>query len=585
MGSLEAYVAALWFGLLGPGDVALQLAPLTFGVGFGLASYLFARHLGGPRVALLALALLAVAPPADALWHVTPRGGYPEMLFFGTLVLLLAAKIGAEEPAAPARRWAGLGLSAGIGFWCHLLIGVYLVAAALYLLLVRPRCARERGPWIALGCFVLGGAPLWGHGLLNNFATFHLLSDLWPITLGENLRVSLTRNLPELLGVQGADGRLLVVWPLVPVIVASWLAALAQVASEVPRRLRRDGQAPALLLVLVVLVTVLAVLLTAYGRLHAQRYWLPAFGALPIIFALWVTRSVPRPVGLGLVGLLIAAPLSAYLTFQPTVRFDHRPLAAAIQQAGIRYAYADYLTAAWLTYHTGEALRVADLEGEWYPLDEQPFDHPAVIVPARLSWLPEALQLAGIRVVEKTVDPWVVYQTTAIVGEPRQPIPRHAWHAEAWPNETDAEKALDGDRRTRWSSGRGQRAGMWFLVDLGREAPVNGVLLDLGAHTADFPRTLAVDVSTDRRTWQTVARTETYFRPGVRVDPRGFRFVPGFFQAGHPSVHDPGNSPDVRFTPVPARFVRVSLPRPPRGEIQTGFDWSIAEFTVFSPAG
>jgi hypothetical protein len=450
---------------------------------------------------------------------------------------------------------------------------------------VRPRFARERGPWIALGCFVLGGAPLWGHGLLNDFATFHLVSDLWPITLRENLRVSFTRNLPELVGIQGADGQLLVPRYVVPVIVASWLAALAQVASRAPRRLRRDGQAPALLLVLVVIFTALAVLLTAYGRLHAQRYWLPAFGVLPIIFALWVTRHVPRLLGLGLLGLLVAAPLSAYLTFQPTARLDHRQLAGAIRKAGIRYAYADYLTAAWLTYHTGEALRVADLEGEWYPLDEQPFDHPAVILPERLSWLPETLQLAGIRVVEKAVHPWIVYQTTEIIGEPRQALPRHAWRAEAWPNGADADQALDGDRRTRWQSGRGQRAGMWFRVDLGREAPVNGVLLDLGPHTADFPRTLAVDVSTDERHWQTVARTQTYFRPGVRVNAQGFRFVPGFFQAGHPSVHAPGNSPDVRFATVPARFVRVSLPRPPHGEIETGFDWSIAEFTVFTSAG
>lgn len=62
MGSLEAYVAAMYFAALGPGDVALQLAPLTFSVAFLVSGYLLARQIGGVKIGLVALGLLAVGP-------------------------------------------------------------------------------------------------------------------------------------------------------------------------------------------------------------------------------------------------------------------------------------------------------------------------------------------------------------------------------------------------------------------------------------------------------------------------------------------------------------------------------------------
>lgn len=195
--------------------------------------------------------------------------------------------------------------------------------------------------------------------------------------------------------------------------------------------------------------------------------------------------------------------------------------------------------------------------------------------------IPDALRLAGVEVREQQVGTLAVYAPTAFHGHPRRPLDRTGWQVEAWPRGDEAWKALDRDRRTRWTSGGPQRPGLWFRVDLGRDVLVNGVLLDLGPYTGDFPRTLAVEVSLDGDQWRTVAATLTSFRPGVIVRGQDFRLFNPLIR--EPSVHDPRNSPDVRFPAARVRFLRLSLPIPPGGTFRTEFDWSIAELVVFAP--
>jgi hypothetical protein len=582
MGSLEAYVASVLFALLGPGDVALQLAPLLASVGFAAAAYLLARRLGGARAALVTLALLAAGPPVLTLWNVTPRGGYPEMLLFGTLVLLVAAALAREGDDAPARRWVALGFSAGLGFWCHLLTALYLLVAAAYLFGPRPRWLLRRGPWIAAAAFILGSAPLWLYNAIHRLETFTDLHASHSFTLAGNLSIALRANLPKLLGARALSGpQRPLPWLLLAVVVGVPLVALAHVALVAVRRALRRQSAPELMLAALVVVTALAVLLTPYGRSNTQRYWLPVFSALPVLIALWVTRHLPWGGAMGLVGVLGATFVYGHATHEPVLRDDQQVLCRALGRLGIRYAYAPYEVAAPLTYYSGESLVAADLAAEWYPVRERSFRFPTVIAESRIPWLSDTLRLAGVEVEEHAVAGFVAYRPVAIHGAPRRPLDRARWTAAAWPNGTEAWQAQDGTLQTAWSSGQPQRSGMWFRVDLGVEVPVSGVTLHLGPFTGDFPRVVAVAVSTDGARWETVAVTRGYFRPGVRVDGESFRLHPQFFLRDFPSVRSPRNSPEVRFAPVPARFARISLPLSPDGELTTGSPWSIAELEVF----
>jgi len=57
--------------------------------------------------------------------------------------------------------------------------------------------------------------------------------------------------------------------------------------------------------------------------------------------------------------------------------------------------------------------------------------------------------------------------------------------------------AVDGDPRSRWSTGKHQKPGMWFQFDFGRPVPLSGIVLDTSRTPTDFPRGLEVYVFDD----------------------------------------------------------------------------------------
>jgi hypothetical protein len=62
------------------------------------------------------------------------------------------------------------------------------------------------------------------------------------------------------------------------------------------------------------------------------------------------------------------------------------------------------------------------------------------------------------------------------------------------------EKAIDGDRTTRWSAGSNQMMGDTFTVDLGGVAQISEVWLDHGGGN-DWPAVFKLELSADNTTW------------------------------------------------------------------------------------
>jgi 4-amino-4-deoxy-L-arabinose transferase-like glycosyltransferase len=171
MGTLEAWLGAATFHVLGVSTFALRLGVIALTTAAFAAVYLLAVTLYDRRVALGTLALLVPGSEPVLYNQVKAVGGHAETLLFGALCLLLATRLArsAGEPvASPWRRragFAGWGLSAGLGLWSHLLVAPFVLASAAPLLACCRRELRGRAlPWL-LGGLLLGGAPMWAHDL------------------------------------------------------------------------------------------------------------------------------------------------------------------------------------------------------------------------------------------------------------------------------------------------------------------------------------------------------------------------------------------------------------------------------------
>jgi hypothetical protein len=67
-----------------------------------------------------------------------------------------------------------------------------------------------------------------------------------------------------------------------------------------------------------------------------------------------------------------------------------------------------------------------------------------------------------------------------------------------------ADLVNDGRLETEWHDHPRQLPGHWLALDLGAVHEVGGVTLSLGEWARDFPRSLAIDVSTDGASWEVI---------------------------------------------------------------------------------
>jgi hypothetical protein len=117
----------------------------------------------------------------------------------------------------------------------------------------------------------------------------------------------------------------------------------------------------------------------------------------------------------------------------------------------------------------------------------------------------------------------------------------------------------DRDPASRWETGRGQEAGDSMTIDIGSPKRLRGIELALGAYSADYPRRLSIETSTDGQSWAE-AWTGSGGGPALTAAIFNPRLLPLTFPLdGHT-----------------ARYLRLT---------QLGSDpiffWSIAELTIY----
>ncbi len=109
----------------------------------------------------------------------------------------------------------------------------------------------------------------------------------------------------------------------------------------------------------------------------------------------------------------------------------------------------------------------------------------------------------------------------------------------------NARRALDGNRSSRWSTGRGMKPGDWFVLDLGVESTISGLTLDTRNSSNDYPRGYEVYVSFDGGSWGKPIVTGKGINPLTEIKfgkPVQTRFVKiiqtGSSDAWHWSIHE-----------------------------------------------
>lgn len=148
MGSLEAYIAAAFFRLFGASVFTLRLGPVLMFALFLVNMYLLASLLYSKKLALITLILLTLGSSIMLDTEIVAIGGYPELLFFGSLALLLATwlVLSSDQYSSPRKHlWRLIaygvwGFALGVGFWSDFLMLTFILVSGLLLLVF---CWRE----------------------------------------------------------------------------------------------------------------------------------------------------------------------------------------------------------------------------------------------------------------------------------------------------------------------------------------------------------------------------------------------------------------------------------------------------------
>ena len=84
-------------------------------------------------------------------------------------------------------------------------------------------------------------------------------------------------------------------------------------------------------------------------------------------------------------------------------------------------------------------------------------------------------------------------------------VDRTGWTATSSGGTAPASTILDGSRTTQWVTPAGQAGTEWLRLDLGASTRFNRLTVDNSASPGNYPRHIVVRISTDGRTWTSVA--------------------------------------------------------------------------------
>lgn len=168
MGSLQAWLGAIFFNMFGPTVFALRLGVVLELVFFLVAMYLLSCLLYSRPVGVISLLILSLGSSQMLFYHVFAGGGPNEVLLFGTLLSLLAAHLALTTriPLKNTRqrhcRYAGFalwGLLAGLALWSDPLVLPFVLMPGSLILVCCWHEYKSLAPLLITLCFLIGFSP------------------------------------------------------------------------------------------------------------------------------------------------------------------------------------------------------------------------------------------------------------------------------------------------------------------------------------------------------------------------------------------------------------------------------------------
>ena len=561
---LDSWVALPFVAAWRYSPEALRLPYFLLGLLLVPLAYALARELH-PAAALPAAVLVACPPPYFLLLSALPPPFYPTTLALCGLVLLTGAqagrRLGEQDGAPPRGTLLMLGLFSGLALWTHLMSASAVAAAGAWVL-ARSRGRRRLLAW-ALVPLVAASAPLWSRALGDAEANRIVdVADRDESTLS-HLVETVPRLHEPLGGVLGTH---------VPVVADAedsvlhapgWVAGLAVFLYGfllVLAGRAASSRHASLLYFVAAGLALLAFPFPLRSAPHTVRFLTPLY--LPVA-ALVAWAAAPRGTSrrawvavLGLAALHLGLGAQLLATWRhvdraeaPFLLQDLRPVRRALEESGVRHAYASYGIAFRLTWESGERVVASppwnDRFRHWpLPLlDEVRFARNVawVLTPGIPSGLPapddfeRTLRRLGGRWRREDAGRAVVFHAF---------VPPFAPEAAPWP---DAGGAGDADLRTFVEPD----PSAVFELRLPEPKPLAAVTLLAALDGPRLPRSVDVQVSADGVAFETVASRR---RREERLD---LRWVNGHPQAviDHDVVAIPLGGRSVialRVVPVPS---------------------------------
>lgn len=146
MGALEAYAIAGLRLLLDDPLLTLRLGPALFFAMFAGLQYLMLTRWFGRSGGLIGAVTLLAAAPMFVQWSISARGGYVEVLLWGSALWWAYSEWFVPPAPTSFRAWrsAALGLLIGSGMWINPTISVFVAPIAVHALLGGPLAVGRR---------------------------------------------------------------------------------------------------------------------------------------------------------------------------------------------------------------------------------------------------------------------------------------------------------------------------------------------------------------------------------------------------------------------------------------------------------
>ena len=575
MGSLEAILTSAMFYLFGQSNMTLKFVPLLFSGIHIFLTYLIARQFLSFNFSILAAIFCAFGPLSLIFWSSKTRGGFIELVMLGSLSLYLFLQILSDKKIS-YYKVLSLGLVLGLGWWVNNQIVFYIFPIALFFLVVALKRKAFIGTFIfgSIG-FFLGGLPFWYANIFlePKWATFKVLfSGTSDAKVFKNLTGLFAESIPMILGAKRF-------WSENEFFSFSSELAYILLAISILSLFFVEKRKEAMLLLTFVLSTVLIFSFSKFGSLYkAPRYLLPLYSVLPVIYAIFASKTKNRFFCSAFVSLVLALQLlptiySKNITLgMPILNHvdrmprSHQELYEWLEKENYNYIDTNYWIGYRVAFETNEEVKFRifsePLTARIKSYEQDSLNHPVVyvLVPSQEASVVSTLKHYGFNFRRTALDKYVIIdkiKATWILGGSLKVA-----NIKSNIKSDDLDLILDNNVDTRWGSAKAQYPGMSIELELEQGSQdVVAVELDLGRFYHDYPRHLKVFGKMKGGDWELLS--------DIGQKGQVFNYFPD--ENGRPS-----RKWLIRFNPRSINEIKL---------LQVGqdpiFDWSIAELKVY----